>query len=441
MLLCQAPSANPRLGRLPPLSLLYLAAALLEHGHIVSVVDLDLAGCLDPLVQALDESYDVLGITCCTENYHLAQLACVTAKSRAPELKIVFGGPHATALPEEVLLGTPEIDVVVRGEGELPLCELLEAWERGIPLNNVAGLTYRKDDTVVSTDTSPQAQDLDCLPLPAWNLINLVDYTMSCCITARGCAFSCNFCAGRTVSPTYRYRSPENVARELRLLAAITPEEKDLDVQFFDNTFHVSHSWLDALISEMSLLPRKLYWTAELRCDQVRPGLPETLYRAGCRVVRVGVESGSDEVLSRIRKGITVDQSVRAVEACLAAGLVTFATFCIGHPDDTISTVAESVALMKKLWSAGAYVAASIVTPFPGTDLHRNPEAWGIEIVTRDWRRYNLYTPVMNTRHLTASQIGALFMEQIVANGFYSAVPKWGAVGREVVKGFSLGGK
>ncbi len=135
------------------------------------------------------------------------------------------------------------------------------------------------------------------------------------------------------------------------------------------------------------------------------------MVEAGCTGLQFGVESGSQEVLDRIGKGITVSQVVSAVKEGFACGLKDVAcSFTIGHPYDTEETVAETFRLMETLKSMGAKLALAIVTPFPGTPIALDPQRFGVTIHDRHWDTYYLARPVISTRYLTKDEIGQLFM-------------------------------
>lgn len=146
------------------------------------------------------------------------------------------------------------------------------------------------------------------------------------------------------------------------------------------------------------------------------------MQQAGCIYVHFGVESGSNEILKTINKEVTIEEVCHKVKFARNIGLEVACSFSIGHPDDTEETIKETIQLIKELQSFGASISTSIVTPFPGTKLWRERDRFGINIETTDWQRYNLFTPVMSTRHLTSKQIELLFVKLLAETSGYVGI-------------------
>jgi len=240
---------------MPPLGLLYIAAVLEEDGFEVRVIPTDIMEWKWAQIRDEIRKYraDVIGVTATTENRFQSFQLIKEAKKANPDALTVLGGPHASMAAEDCLEHIPELDLVVKGEGEktmLELCQKLKE-DRDLPnLNSIAGLVIRNRGKILSTPLRMPIQDLDSLPYPAFHLVPFEKYNFVFevpgegklpainMMTSRGCPFNCSFCAtpinwGRTV----RMRSPQNVIKEIEFL------KNKYDIQvlfFFDDTFNAS---------------------------------------------------------------------------------------------------------------------------------------------------------------------------------------------------------
>jgi len=390
------PPSPQRIGT-PLLGLQYLASALLLAGCDVKVIDAA-ARCFDKehaWIIAEADAFDpqVVGFSLwtswVTEAYQLAQLM----KGRYPLL--VAGGPHATACPDETLL--QGFDVAVIGEGEQTLVRLAAFMRGSEPLEDVPGIRYRAADGSIrhGPDGSP-ISDLDTLPFPlqSQHLFNPRWYSDSDTeilpggiITSRGCPSSCIFCANYVTGRAVRFRSAASVVIELNAA------HRRSGMTFFP-------FWDDALtadsgrISELCTAFRNdlefpLLWSASSKVTMVQPDMLCMLKEAGLSAIIFGAESGDDDILSAVGKGITTAGVVKALEWAKAAGLMTVCNFMLGFPQDTPESLRRTLAFMERIAPlVDSFSAMGVVVPLPGTPLYnRFHEQYGFS----DWwlRKYN----------------------------------------------------
>ena len=321
----------------------------------------------------------VVGIGMCTAPAGAAFRIAEIVKTVNPACPVVVGGPHATARAEEILTICPAVDYIVRGEGEITARELVEALEAADPreaslddatrtrlLEAIEGLSYRAGGVIRHNPARERIKNLDELAPPDRALLMHRDtYSaedMGLMMTSRGCPFSCAFCA--TDSRQVRYRSIEHILREVRHVKAACGT---VYFTFKDDSFTVSKKrvaeFCDALIRE-SL---GIGWECNTRVDLVDEQMLRTMKRAGCNGVKVGVESGSETVLQRMDKRITLDQVRAAAGLFRKVGLHWTGYFLIGTPGETEEDIYRTLDFMYEI--KPDFAALGVYEPFPETAM------------------------------------------------------------------------
>jgi anaerobic magnesium-protoporphyrin IX monomethyl ester cyclase len=404
----------------PPIGLCYVASTLLTHGFSVGVVDLAI---LDHEPAKVESEIrrakpKILGITTSTCMYEKALKIARKAKEIDPRIVTVLGGPHVTFTATEAL-AHPEVDVVVRNEGEITMLELCKLYLKGEGgIDSIKGIAYRNENVVVNNPGRSLIRDLDQLPFPARRLLPLNLYRIpGTLITSRGCPSQCVFCAARAMSGgTYRTRSPGDV------LAEIDEMRRGFNPAFYfiaDDTFTVFHDRTREICAGLKKMGVK--WLCESRANFVNMDLLRTMADSGCFAIQFGVESGSQVILNSIRKGITVDQVRNAAKWARQLDLLTVCSFMFPHPEDTLETIAETKRVMLELKSQGVVVFVSPTTPFPGTYLWDHATELGVRIVTSNLEDFDLATPILETRHLRIDQVSSIYEDLISI----SEMPEW----------------
>jgi len=390
-------SENPS----PPLGLAYLAAVLEKEGIEVKVSDFVVNPYSKNFIESVINSYrpDVVCATSVTMTFDNAVEIIKDVKSIAPDVLTVMGGPHVSFCAEEMMNAHPELDLVVIGEGEDTIIELIDAINNKKAWNDINGIAYRNGKEIVETESRKTWVDVNSLPIPARHLLPLGRYkALNMAIsmtTSRGCPFKCIFCVGRKmVGAKVRYRNPGNVVDELEYLGSLGfPQINIADDLFTANKRHCIDV-CDEIISRNL----KLKWSSFARVDTVSLDVLKKMKEAGCTAVSFGVETGNPEILKTIKKGITLDQVIAAVDMCNEAGIIPTVSFILGLPGETPETMDETIAFGEKLKKMGVLHGFHLLAPFPGTKIREESEKLGIKILTDDWSQYHANRAIVETQ-------------------------------------------
>lgn len=374
------------------LGLLYIAAVLREQGHEVAVLNADYENRCDYLDQrgifsgfdayktihenedhhiwedtvkdVLEFGPDYLGITMYSANFKAAKIIAGKIKKVNREIKIVVGGVHPTLAPEKTLQ-RKEFDYLVRGEGEIPLLELLS----GKSEENIAGLSYKRDGNIFINALSEPIVDLDVLPFPARDLIintdGNTDYGQI--ITGRGCPFSCTYCASPAMwgRKSVRFRSVANVIEELLLIKKTYPHNI---IYFEDDTFTLRRIRIKELCKEIIRCGLDIKWKCDTRADCLTEEMVILMKEAGCVCVKMGVESGSEKILKKINKRVNKETILNASRIVQKHGIPLTVYLMAGFPDETNEDLQETIRFAREI--DATYYSLSIVVPYFGTKIY-----------------------------------------------------------------------
>ena len=238
----------------PPLGLAYIAS-MLRQNHEVKIIDsIILNYTLRDIEKELQTfNPDVVGIASVTPSIYEAYKVAKIAKKVREDCIVVFGGPHATFMSRQTLEECKYIDIIVKGEGEETIKELIESIEKGAPLNKVRGITFREKNEIIDSEPRPFIKNIDDIPFPSRDLLpmhlykfNGVKYTTM--LTSRGCPFKCSFCSSsRLFGGYWRGRSPENVLEEMKI---IYEEYNIKNIEFIDDTFTLDQERAEKYVTE-----------------------------------------------------------------------------------------------------------------------------------------------------------------------------------------------
>ena len=362
LLMTTAPPANGTwyLGkRLPPIGLMYVAAALEKAGFEVQMLDNYLMKKpLDEVKQLVSKlSPQIVGITCGSATYSRCIETAKAIKETLPDCRIVVGGWHASYVPDS-LLGNPEIDYVVMGEGERAMTELAACITNGneTAAMSIPGVACRHQG--VNIKNPPKfIENMDEIPYPARHLLplELYDRTVEYLNTkpadimsiSRGCVFNCGFCETKKLwGNICRGFSPKRVIGEIKDLQS---KYGTKGVYFINDNFTLRKKETVELCNLMIENKLNLEWVCDTRVDLVNQELLETMDKAGCKTIWFGVESGSQRILQRIGRNTTLEQIERAFKLCSKIGIQTACSFMLGVPDETLKEMEESLKFAKKL--------------------------------------------------------------------------------------------
>jgi anaerobic magnesium-protoporphyrin IX monomethyl ester cyclase len=389
------------------LGLGYLAAVLEKNQYEVDVIDCDvLKLSYEEFKKELAKRQpDIVGITSTTLTYKSGLQLTKIAKEVCPNCLTAMGGSHVTFWDDKALQECPELDVIVRKEGEYTLLELVQKVEAGESFGDVLGVTYRKDGKIVRNPDRPYIEDLDSLPFPArhlWPTERLREYEDILYLAAsRGCIFWCEFCATvRMHGRKFRMRSPKNIVDELEFLHKTYGVDK---FTFCDDAFTADQARIAELCREITDRKLKIKWNCGTRVDMLTKELLLKMREAGCISVWTGVESGSQEVLDAMNKGITIEQTVRVYSWIRELGLKPVPNVILGFPGETKESAWKTIKFVEKISpdEVGFY---NVATPFPGTPMYDTVKKNGWLKVT-DFDKYDTTSPIFETPWLSMKEL------------------------------------
>ncbi len=337
---------------------------------------------------------DVVGISAKSANFASVRLVARIAKDSATKPVVIVGGPHPSMVGENVLR-VPEIDIAVKGEGERTLIELLTALRNDDSLRDVRGIVYREGGRTVETEPRGLIEDLDELPFPSTSAAEILkDYefypadAFSFVFTSRGCPFNCFFCGSRSIwSRQVRQRSNGNVLGEIDRLWALGVRK----IYFADDTFGVKRERTIDFCERLGASFPRLRWSCELHVNVVQEQVLAAMKGAGCELIQIGVESGSNEILRQMRKGYTIDKALAATRLIKKHGIGLATFFMVGFPQETEETFRETARAIELTGSDE--ICYSIFTPYPGTEAFQYCRERGLVDDTFDVSLYNHKSP------------------------------------------------
>ena len=368
-------------GHAAPLNLLYLAALLRQRTSCdVSILDAEILGLSYSGIkeELRQRSPDIVGITSPTPAMsHVARIAEMT-KEINRDCIVIVGGPHPSALPEQTAQ-IPHIDFVVIGEGELTLLELVEAIQSGEKsFAHIDGLAYKYDDRIVTTGRRAFIENLDTIPFPARDLLDLKLYrsaptkkvssseSSTSILTGRGCPYNCIHCISKLIwQRRYRVRSPQNIADEIE---ECTNHYGLTEFNFLDDAFTLTEDHVINVCKEIQRRELEISWICFGRVGAISRKKIAEMKKAGCKKISLGIESGSQEILDLMRKNVTIEQIAEEVRIARDEGLDVHASFMLGNIGETRETAEETIEFAKNLDLDNA--TFFITTPYPGTDLY-----------------------------------------------------------------------
>jgi anaerobic magnesium-protoporphyrin IX monomethyl ester cyclase len=374
----------------PPLATMLIAAQLRERGHRVALFDATLASGVDEfaamleatrptIVGILEDNFNYL-TKMCTETSRRATHDMIAA-ARASGCRVAVNGSDATDHPPLYLEAGAH--AVLLREADVSFPALADAWRESpdAVLTRIPGLALRRDEGMIDyTAPALSPHDLDALPLPAWDLIDIERYRSAWIaahglfswnmVTSRGCPFGCNWCAKPIFGRRYEQRSPENVAEELRLLKS---EVRPDHIWFADDIFGLTAPWIESFASEVVSRDARTPFMIQCRTDLMQPRVVSALAAAGAEEVWLGVESGSQAILDAMDKETTVHSVRAATRALKAAGIKACWFLQLGYPSEQWDDILLTRDLVRG--ERPDDIGVSVAYPLPGTKFHAAVQA------------------------------------------------------------------
>lgn len=411
-----------------PLGLLYLASSLLMAGHDVALVDGEYSGIkygrsiskheklfqllrpfrmmpghrhrvyneamsnpyhpvwYDVTGEIMRENPDVVGLTTYTATMTGVQYICNMLKEEM-NTPIILGGLHATALPDRTLKETGA-DVIICGEGEQAITTAVNQFEDDQPVKNIV--------------VASQEKNVDTIPFPARDLLDNYDQYGTNIITSRGCPFNCIFCSSHMMwGRKVRFRSPSNVLEEIDELVT---KYAVRGIRICDDTFTVKKKHVLEICAGLRMRDYDMSFSCGTRADTMDRDIAKFLKNAKCHSVSMGVESGNEEMLKYMKKGITKEDVIRTIRILKEEGLRIYLEFILGFKLENLDTIRDTTRFMKSLDPDFAEI--NILTPYPGTDL------WSDEYADIPWYKFfHQSDGLVSSDHLTKREMSRAFVK------------------------------
>ena len=412
----------------PSLGLGYLATAV-RKDHDVRILDcikekIDIDK-LSGRIRRYDP--DVIGFQCYTFDLKFVNDALIAAKRTKPEVITIVGGPHPSALPDEMMrLFSKSLDYAFIGEAEIGLPKLLNALEHGRKtFRDIPGLVWREGEEVHKNAPS-LVDDLDSLGMPAWDLIHpekypesqhgafFKNFPIAPIMVTRGCPFPCTFCAGKVVSGRkIRKRSIQNVLDEIVRL------NKDFGIKEFhiiDDNFTMDTKFAKDLLRRLKDLELGMSWAVPngVRMDTLDEELLKLMKETGLYLISLGIESSSARVLRNMKKGLTIAKIRECVKRINDAGIDVAGFFIVGYPGETVSSILKTIRLSTEL----KLVRANFFTylPFPGSESYTLLKASG-QLEGIDWDHFYFMNATYVPKGMTRRQLK--WLQRLAFASFY----------------------
>lgn len=363
-----------------PLGLAYLASVCRKAGHEVKIYNQDIyhwheSHLLDLLNK---EHFDVVGIGVIAGYYQYRKLLKISETiNKAKHRPFYIIGGHGPSPEPEYFLKKTGADVVVIGEGETTIVELLSALKGKTEISSVKGIAFLRDKKCVKTGKRPLIQDIDDIPFPAWDLFPMDHYALlraanitkrDRCIpvlSGRGCSFRCNFCY--RLMNGYRARSPESIIEEIRILqknyaVSYIEFEDELLMSSVEKTTELCRSFIKSKL--------KFKWFCNGRLNYAQPDVLKLMKEAGCVFINYGIESMDEKALRVMNKALTVSQITSGIENTLVAGISPGFNIIFGNIGETAESLKLGLDFLLKYDDHAQMRTIRPVTPYPGCPLY-----------------------------------------------------------------------
>jgi anaerobic magnesium-protoporphyrin IX monomethyl ester cyclase len=401
----------------PPLGLAYIAACLRQCGHQVQIIDglgeaLDLYtpvqglatgmrhGLLDQaIIEQIDPDAEIIGFSIMFSlEWPFTRDLVTKVRKRVPGAFLVAGGEHITAIPEYSLDDCPALDCCVLGEGEQAMVDLVEALSTGVDLESLPGLCLRTPQGSRRTCSRKRLRQIGVIPRPAWDLVPIEKYLDAGVMTgvnfgrsmpmlaSRGCPYQCTFCSNPVMWGTlWRVREPADVFAEMQ---DYMERYGATNFDFYDLTAIVRRQWIVDFCKIIIHSGRKITWQlpSGTRSEAIDAEVTRLLYESGCRYVNYAPESGSEEILERIKKRISKSKMLQSIRSAVGNGINVKANFILGFPGEQLRHVRETFRFIISIARTGAHdISVFPFSPYPGSELFEFLRKRGDVVLSNDY--------------------------------------------------------
>lgn len=400
---------------MPPLGLAGIAAYLERRGMDVTIIDCFARPDSDRVVRdhLRDKRPAFVGLSCTTSSFLDGVRIARLSKDALPGVRVIFGGPHVSALKEESMRRFPVIDTVVTGEGEQSLTEVMEGLGDG--REPVPGTICRLGGEIVSSSEQRPLLELDSLPFPAYEklegypqsyrlpIFNYPRVPNSSCLSSRGCPYACSYCDRSVFGRSFRYNSAQYLYDHLLYLKERFAIEH---VNFYDDQFTFNRQRVVDFSRMMIDRPLAMTFNCAVRSDHVDEDLLRLMKAAGCWMISLGIETGDGDLLAMHRQKADLGELGEKIRLISRIGIRTKGLFMLGLPGETEKTVKKSIAYMRSLPIDDINV--SVFTPFPGSPLYAQARQLGE--FDEDWEKMDCMHFQFVPQGMTRETMNELFL-------------------------------
>ncbi len=417
VLLISPPVRNQREVSLIPSGLLSIGGFLRKHGFEVKVYD----SCFpnktsyQEKIKKTNEMIkeyapDFLGLGFPTEAFESAIGIAKQAKDLDKNIVIVVGGIHPTAKPEETLK-TPYFDFLVHSEGEITTKELLDAIIHKKEIINVKGISYKRDDRIITNDSRLEILNLDEIPFDNRDLlIDVHKYSKEALgqiHTSRGCPYKCAYCSSSIIwGKKVRFRSKANVIKEIDYLYH---QYHVKDINFADDNFLLEPERVRVICEELIKRKHKIHWRCCARADIHRhfdTGLLRLMHKAGCRQICIGFESGAQNLLDKVDREVKMNDMETVLKIMKDARIGLHADFIIGLPGENEESLQETFRLMQRVWKiCQPTMTVALFKPYPGITAYGEKDTIDYPQLYPEFKKLFAYAETRNIKKLSENPV------------------------------------
>jgi anaerobic magnesium-protoporphyrin IX monomethyl ester cyclase len=426
-------------GKLPPLGLAYVAAALEKADFQVEILDnYNLKKSAEDIKHEIKRlEPEIVGITCGSVTYRRCIETAKVVKEALPSCRIVIGGWHPSYMPES-LLQHPEVDYLVMGEGERAMVELANNIRKGedkSAIANISGIAYRRKGKTIKTPPT-FIQDLDQIPFPARHLLPMHIYdrilpyldvspvdTMN---VVRGCPYNCAYCETKKLwGLRVRAFSSPRVVEEINHLVQ---NYSSKGIYFVGDNFTINKKRTVELCNLIKKEKLDIRWVCDTRADQISRELLRKMKDSGCRTIFFGVESGSPRILEKLNRKITIEQITHALKLCKEEGIRIACSFMLGIPGETVKDMETTFKFARKLdpdWCQfNTYIAvpgSALYKEIIENKLYDRVEDFVTYVKTEDFD-YELVSKIQKRFQMSFNRSPKTILRKIRREGFLSVL-------------------
>lgn len=401
---------------MPPLGLASIAAYMERNGTGVDIIDCYARPDSDRVIRdyLLAEKPAFIGLSCTTSSFHDGIRIAEMARQAVPGIKTVFGGPHVSALKEQLFENFPAMDYAVIGEGEETMAELV-TWGLDDPAS-VKGIIYRRSTEATFTGFRDKALVLDDLPFPAYEkltgfpssymlpIFNYPKTPNTSCISSRGCPYACSYCDRSVFRRSFRYNSAAYLYEHLRYLR----ERFGIrHINFYDDQFTFNRQRVEEFTGMMIDRPLGMTFNCAVRAEHIDNELLVRMRGAGCWMMSLGIETGDEELLAQHRQNADLDHLAEKIRMIKDAGLRTKGLLMMGLPGETEASIRRSMKYVFSLPIDDFNLAK--FTPFPGSPIYENIHELGE--FEEEWEKMDCMNFLFVTKGMTRERLEILFQE------------------------------